>query len=260
EIRTELAGGLPAVEGDAGQLEQTVLNLCINARDAMPRGGILTLATHREKVSGEERGAAEGAPRGEYALLLLSDTGVGIPPENIPRIFEPFFTTKEAGKGSGMGLAMAYGIVKNHGGYLYVRSTPGKGSTFRMLLPVSAMEIPPPPSAVKEELAAGGTETVLFVDDEESLRVLAVEIFRERREEIAAVILDMIMPGMGGEETFHRLKEIDPAARVLLSSGYAVEGRPQILLSAGAAGFLQKPYRVGTLAAALRRAIGGKEP
>jgi CheY-like chemotaxis protein len=178
-----------------------------------------------------------------------------------------------------MGLAMAYGIVKNHGGYLYVRSTPGKGSTFRMLLPASAMEIPPPPSAVKEELAAGGTETVLFVDDEESLRVLAVEmlgrlgyrvltagngfeaveIFRERREEIAAVILDMIMPGMGGEETFHRLKEIDPAARVLLSSGYAVEGRPQILLSAGAAGFLQKPYRVGTLAAALRRAIGGKE-
>jgi two-component system cell cycle sensor histidine kinase/response regulator CckA len=280
EIRTELAGGLPAVEGDAGQLEQTVLNLCINARDAMPRGGILTLATHREEVSGEEGGAPEGAPRGEYVLLSLSDTGVGIPPENIPRIFEPFFTTKEAGKGTGMGLAMAYGIAKNHGGYLDVRSTPGKGSTFRVLLPASPKEIPPPPLPVKEEPVAGGTETVLFVDDEESLRVLAVEmlgrlgyrvltagngfeavqIFLERREEIAAVILDMIMPGMGGEETFHRLKEIDPAARVLLSSGYAVEGRPQTLLSAGAAGFLQKPYRVGTLAKALRRTIGGNEP
>ncbi|MGZ8449416.1 MAG: PAS domain S-box protein [Candidatus Deferrimicrobiaceae bacterium] len=280
EIRTELAGGLPAVEGDAGQLEQTVLNLCINARDAMPRGGILMLATHRERISGEEGGTPEETPRGEYVLLSLSDTGVGIPPENIPRIFEPFFTTKEAGKGSGMGLAMAYGIVKNHGGSLDVRSALGKGSTFRLLLPASAKEIPPPPSAIKEEPAAGGTETVLFVDDEESLRVLAMEmlgrlgyrvltagngfeavkIFRERRAEIAAVILDMIMPGMGGEETFHRLKEIDPAARVLLSSGYAVEGRPQTLLSAGAAGFLQKPYRVGTLAAALRRTIGGKEP
>jgi CheY-like chemotaxis protein len=149
-----------------------------------------------------------------------------------------------------------------------------------LLLPASAKEIPAPPSSVQEEPAAGGTETVLFVDDEESLRVLAVEmlgrlgyrvltagngleavkIFRERREEIAAVILDMIMPGMGGEETFHRMKEIDPAARILLSSGYAVEGRPQTLLSAGAAGFLPKPYRVGTLAAALRRTIGGNEP
>jgi PAS domain S-box-containing protein len=280
EIRTDLADGLPAVEGDAGQLEQTVLNLCINARDAMPRGGILTLATHQGRISGEEGGAPEETPSGEYVLLSLSDTGIGIPPENIPRIFEPFFTTKEAGKGSGMGLAMAYGIVKNHGGYLDVRSALGKGSTFRMLLPASAKEIPPPPSVASEEPAAGGTETVLFVDDEESLRVLAVEmlgrlgyrvltagngfeavkIFQERREEIAAVILDMIMPGMGGEETFDRLKEIDPAARVLLSSGYAVEGRPQTLLSAGASGFLQKPYRVGTLAAALRRTIGGKDP
>ena len=280
EIRTELSGNLPAVEGDAGQLEQTVLNLCINARDAMPHGGILKLATHRERISGEEGGAPEETPRGEYVLLSLSDTGVGIPPENIPRIFEPFFTTKEAGKGSGMGLAMAYGIVKNHGGSLDVRSALGEGSTFRMLLPASAKEIPPPPSVSREEPAAGGTETVLFVDDEESLRVLAVEmlgrlgyrvltagngfeavkIFRERREEIAAVILDMIMPGMGGEETFHRLKEIDPAARILLSSGYAVEGRPQTLLTAGAAGFLPKPYRVGTLAQALRRTIAGKDP
>jgi PAS domain S-box-containing protein len=279
EIRTELADGLSAVEGDAGQLEQTVLNLCINARDAMPDGGILTLGTRHETFSGDEEGAPEGAPRGKYVLLFLSDTGMGIPPENIPRIFEPFFTTKEPGKGSGMGLAMAYGIVKNHGGYLDVRSPPGKGTTFRVLLPASPKKISPSPSPVPEE-PVGGTETVLFVDDEESLRLLAVEMlgrlgyrvltagngleavktFTERRGEIAAVILDMIMPGMGGEETFHRLKEIDPSARILLSSGYAVEGRPQSLLSAGAAGFLPKPYRVGTLAAALRRVIGGGDP
>jgi PAS domain S-box-containing protein len=280
EIRTELADGLSAVEGDAGQLEQTVLNLCINARDAMPKGGILTLGTRHETFTGEEEGAPEGAPRGTYISLSLSDTGVGIPSENIPRIFEPFFSTKEPGKGSGMGLAMAYGIVKNHGGYLDVRSIPGKGTTFRVLMPTSSKEILPSPPSLPDEPVVGGTETVLFVDDEESLRLLAVEMlgrlgyhvltagngleavktFTERGGEIAVVILDMIMPGMGGEETFHRLKEIDPTARILISSGYAVEGRPQSLLSAGAAGFLQKPYRVGTLAATLRRILGDDNP
>lgn len=279
EIRTDLNDSLPSIEGDAGQLEQTVLNLCINARDAMPAGGTLTLGTRHEEFSGEEEGVPENLVRGKYISLSLSDTGVGIPWENIPRIFEPFFSTKDPGKGSGMGLAMAYGIVKNHGGYIDVRSTPGEGSTFRVLLPASSKEISPSPASVPEEPPPGGTETILFVDDEESLRLLAVEmlgrlgyrvltarngleamkIYEERGGEIAIVILDMIMPGMGGEETFHRLREIDPSARILISSGYTVEGRPQTLLSAGAAGFLQKPYRVGALAAALRRIIGDGE-
>ncbi len=280
EIRTELADGLSAVEGDAGQLEQTVLNLCINARDAMPKGGILTLRTRHETFTGGEEGAPEGDPRGTYISFSLTDTGVGIPPENIPRIFEPFFSTKDPGKGSGMGLAMAYGIVKNHGGTLDVRSVPGEGTTFRVLVPASSKEILPSPAPLPDEPVVGGTETILFVDDEESLRMLAVEMlgrlgyqvltagngleavktFAERRGEIALVILDMIMPGLGGEETFHRLKEIDPSARILISSGYAVEGKPQSLLSAGAAGFLQKPYRVGTLTATLRRILGGDNP
>ncbi len=280
EIRMELSGELPAVEGDAGQLEQTVLNLCINARDAMPDGGILTVGTCQETYpAGGEGIPGGGVLYGSYLCLFLSDTGVGIPPENIPRIFEPFFSTKEPGKGSGMGLAMAYGIVKNHGGFLDVRSVPGEGTTFRVLLPTSPEEILPSPGPSPDEPVVGGTETVLFVDDEESLRMLAVEmlgrlgygvltagngleavrIFAERRGEIAVVILDMIMPAMGGEETFHRLKEIDPSVRILISSGYAVDGRPQSLLSSGAAGFLQKPYRVGTLAATLRRILGGSE-
>ncbi len=280
EIRTDLSDGLPAVEGDAGQLEQTVLNLCINARDAMPTGGTLTLGTRLEEISGGEEEIPEDLARGKYISLFLSDTGVGIPSENLPRIFEPFFSTKDPGKGSGMGLAMAYGIVKNHAGYLDVRSAPGEGSTFRVLLPASSKEFLLSPAAVPEEPPSGGTETVLFVDDEESLRLLADEMlgrlgyrvltagnglealktYEERRGEIAIVILDMIMPGMGGEETFHRLKEIDPSVRILISSGYTVEGRPQSLLSAGAAGFLQKPYRVGALAAVLRRIIGSGEP
>jgi PAS domain S-box-containing protein len=280
EIRTKLGGGLSAVEGDAGQLEQTVLNLCINARDAMRNGGTLTLETTHETFSGDEEEDPEGALRGKYVSLTLSDTGVGIPPENIPRIFEPFFTTKEPGKGSGMGLAMAYGIVKNHGGHMDVRSVPGGGATFRVLLPASPKEISPAPAPAPEERAAGGTETILFVDDEESLRLLAKEmlgrlgyhvltagngleaiaVFTERRGEIAVIILDMIMPGMGGEETFHRLREIDPSVRILLSSGYALEGKPRSLLSAGANEFLQKPYRIGTLATALRRVIRNNKP
>ena len=281
EIRLELSEGLPAFEGDAGQLEQTVLNLCINARDAMPNGGTLTLGTRFEQLSEEEKGEPPGkVPRGNYLALSVSDTGIGIPRENLSRIFEPFFTTKEPGKGSGMGLSMAYGIMKNHGGHLEVHSVPGEGTTFRALLPASPKEIPPALSSVRDEPLEGGTETILFVDDEESLRALAAEMlgnlgyrvftaatgteavktFTERRGEIALVILDMIMPGMGGEETFHRLKEIDPEARVLLSSGYALEGKPKSLLTAGAAGFLQKPYRVGTLAAALRTALGRGGP
>jgi PAS domain S-box-containing protein len=280
EIRTELVGGLSAIEGDAGQLEQTVLNLCINARDAMRNGGTLTLETRHETFSGDEEEDSEGAPRGKYVSLTLSDTGVGIPPENIPRIFEPFFTTKDPGKGSGMGLAMAYGIVKNHGGHMDVRSVPGGGATFRVLLPASPKELSPSPSSAPEEPVAGGTETILFVDDEASLRLLAKEmlgrlgykvltagngleavaVFTECRSEIAAIILDIIMPGMGGEEAFHRLREIDPSVRILLSSGYALEGKPHRLLSAGANGFLQKPYRVGTLAAALRRVLRGNKP
>ena len=281
EIRVERSEGLPAFEGDAGQLEQTVLNLCINARDAMPNGGTLTLRTRHEQFSEEGKGDPSGeVPRGNYLSLSISDTGIGIPRENIPRIFEPFFTTKEPGKGSGMGLSMAYGIVKNHGGHLEVHSVPGEGTTFRVLLPATLKEVPPAHTVARDEPVEGGKETILFVDDEESLRALAVEMlgklgyrvytagtgteairkFAEKRGEISLVILDMIMPGMGGEETFQRLKEIDPGVRVLLSSGYALEGKPKNLLTAGAVGFLQKPYRVGTLAAALRKAIGGEGP
>ncbi len=280
EIRTDLADGLANVEGDAGQLEQTVLNLCINARDAMPGGGTLTLQTRYETILAESEGPPSGAPPGTYISLLLSDTGVGIPRENIPRIFEPFFTTKDPGKGSGMGLAMAYGIVKNHGGFLDVTSEPGLETTFRVLLPASTKDIPPAAEPAPDLPATGGTETILFVDDEEALRLLAVEmlgrlgyrvltagngfeavtIFTEKRKEIEVVILDMIMPGMGGEETFYRLRNIDPSVRILLSSGYAMEGRPHGLLMAGAAGFLQKPYRVGTLASSLRRIIGDGTP
>jgi PAS domain S-box-containing protein len=276
DIRTALPVALLPVEGDAGQLEHTLLNLCINARDAMPNGGTLRIETHNVILSDPEAYGLAEAPPGEYVSLSVSDTGVGISVEHLPRIFEPFFTTKEPGKGSGMGLAMVYGIVKNHGGWIDARSAAGRGTTFRILLPASPMMLAVPTALPKPELLAGGTETILFVDDEESLRLLATETlgslgytvltarngiealarYAENRREIALVILDLIMPEMGGVETFRRLREIDPAARVLISSGYAGDDQSEMLLAEGVAGFLRKPYRIGALAGAIRQAIG----
>ncbi len=277
DIRTELSGTLSSVEGNAGQLEHILLNLCINARDAMPGGGTLRFETLNVTLSEPEACGPAEAPPGEYICLSVSDTGVGIPSGNLPRIFEPFYTTKEAGKGSGMGLAMVYGIVKNHGGWIDARSEPGRGTTFRILLPASQGKPAAPGDPPRPEMPAGGTETILFVDDEEALRSLATATlgslgyrvltarngfdalarYEQNRGEIELVILDLIMPEMGGVETFRRIRAIDPAARVLVSSGYAGDGRLELLLAEGAAGFLQKPYRLGTLAAAIRRALGG---
>jgi len=278
DIRTAFSSGLSSVEGDGGQLEHTLLNLCINARDAMPDGGTLWIETHNVTLSEPEAYGRAKAPPGEYVSLSVSDTGVGIPAENLPRIFEPFFTTKEPGKGSGMGLAMVYGIVKNHGGWIDARSAAGQGTTFRILLPASMEKPAVTTASPKQEPLAGGTETILFVDDEEALRILATETlgslgytvltarngiealgrYAENRGEIALVILDLIMPEMGGVETFQRLREIDPAATVLVCSGYAGDDRPEMLLAEGVAGFLQKPYRLGALAAAIRQALGGR--
>jgi PAS domain S-box-containing protein len=276
DIRTALSAHLSPVEGDAGQLEHSLLNLCINARDAMPNGGTLRIETHNVILSDPEAYGLAEAPPGEYVSLSVSDTGVGISEDHLPRIFEPFFTTKEPGKGSGMGLAMVYGIVKNHGGWIDVRSPSGRGATIRILLPASPRMLAAPTSLPKPEILAVGTETILFVDDEESLRLLATESlgslgytvltarngtealtrYAENRREIALVILDLIMPEMGGVETFRRLREIDPAVRVLISSGYAGDDRSEMLLAEGVAGFLRKPYRLGTLAAAIRQAFG----
>ena len=277
DIRTELSGTLSPVEGNAGQLEHSILNLCINARDAMPGGGTLRIETRNVTLSLPEPCGPVKAPPGEYISLTVSDTGVGIPPGNLPRIFEPFYTTKEPGKGSGMGLAMVYGIVKNHWGWIDAQSAPGRGTTFRILLPSSRGTPTAPGEPPLPEMPSGGTETILFVDDEEALRSLAtaslgrlgytvltarngfdaLSLYEQNRGEIALVVLDLIMPEMGGVETFRRIREIDPAARVLVSSGYAGDGRVEQLIAEGAAGFLQKPYRLGTLAAAIRKALDG---
>ena len=271
---TQLADELWAVEGDSNQLQHTLLNLCLNARDAMPFGGTLTLTTRNLVIDTQNSTAHFNIPSGKYVHLLARDTGVGMDAETIARVFEPFFSTKERSKGTGLGLAMVYGIVRNHGGRIYVESAIGTGATFHLYLPATATAAPllkpPPPGA-----APFGHETVLLVDDERVIldvtsRILqrlgysvlmaheggeALRVFRERHREIALVILDMIMPKMSGREVFRRLKEIDPEVLVLLSSGYSADGEAQAILQDGAAGFVQKPYRVNDLAQAVKRVL-----
>jgi two-component system cell cycle sensor histidine kinase/response regulator CckA len=273
ELVTCFPDDLPEVEGDPSQLQQVLLNLCMNAKDAMPTGGVLRVEL-QESFAADPRSSEVGDLR-HYVVLTVSDTGVGMDEHVRSRIFEPFFTTKEPGKGTGLGMAMVYGIVRNHGGFIDVQSEVGKGTTIRVYLPVATE-----PSAVEEKevsmgVAEGSGELILVVDDEEPLcnllrdvltrrgyRVLvarsgeeALELYQRWRDEVDLVILDMIMPGMSGQETFEAILALDPNARVLLSSGYTQEGAAGEVLRKGARGFLQKPYLITELANKVREVL-----
>jgi two-component system cell cycle sensor histidine kinase/response regulator CckA len=270
-IEPHLADDLPIVEGDAGQLHQMLLNLCLNARDAMPRGGQLIIETQKVTLSEEKTHTELDLEAGQYVLLSVTDTGIGMDAETQQRLFEPFFTTKEHGRG--LGLAMVYGIVRGHGGAIHVYSEPGQGSTFKVYLPVAGHVTE---DTIPEEVKiSGGSETVLVVEDEESVRALlrrilkeggytvllaangaeAVERYAERSTEIDLVVLDIIMPQMGGRETYERLREINPEVKVLLSSGYSENGQAQDILAAGARGFLQKPYDLRAVLHSVRETL-----
>ncbi|MDY7040785.1 MAG: PAS domain S-box protein [Chloroflexota bacterium] len=276
-IKLCLDGELIAVEGDAAQLQQMLLNLCLNSRDAMPAGGILTIEARN--VSWDEKQTIPDLKPGDYVYLSVTDSGVGMDADTLSHLFEPFFTTKReqvGNKHSGLGLAMVYSIVRNHNGVVYAGSELGQGSTFHVYLPASTQPVSPTVPPVK--VLSGGTETILVVDDEEIIRdaaqrilcsagytVLtaengrqAVEVFRRRHEEIGLVILDIIMPEMGGEETFIRLQEIDHRVQALLTSGYSQEGRADNILRAGARGFLQKPYTAEDVLYKVRVVLDGQ--
>lgn len=256
EIRKSLENDLWRIQADQSQLEHVLLNLCINARDAMPGGGLLSVET----LNYEGGTPFPEAPAGKYAVLRVSDTGIGMEKTTQRRIFEPFFTTKDKGKGTGMGLAMVYGVVKNHGGFITVDSEVGKGSVFTVYLPA---DFRPPGAVVKtEEEKVYGKGLVLVVDDEDIVRnfvreallergfeVLeasdgreAVDIYRQRRDEIDAVVLDVIMPGMGGKEAFEKMKELNPEVKVLVSSGYSMSDAVEEMLKEGAMDFIEKPF------------------
>jgi two-component system cell cycle sensor histidine kinase/response regulator CckA len=268
-IHTKYQDDLWPVEGDQGQIEQVLLNLYVNAWQAMPGGGELYLQTENSSLDADHVKPLDIEP-GRYVKITVTDTGVGMDEETQQRIFEPFFSTKEMGRGTGLGLASVYGIIQNHHGFITVDSERGHGTTFTIYLQASDKE-PEEEGAISEELVRG-SGTVLLVDDEERVLTVgkdmlatmgyevltassgkeAVEIFRENQHTVDVVILDMIMPGMGGSETYDRLQQINPGVKVLLSSGYSLDGEAQKILSRGCNGFIQKPFDLYDLSSKLR--------
>jgi PAS domain S-box-containing protein len=267
-IRTELADGDAVVSGDAAHLQNMLINLGVNARDAMPDGGEIVLAARRLRMAAADWEAqGEDLPPGPYVALEVRDTGCGIPRDVADRMFEPFFTTKPQGEGTGLGLASVYGCVKMHGGHIHVESAPGAGSAFTVLLP-EATASATTGSAAPPAAAPGAGGRVLLVDDEDLIRANGVQIlrhlgytpeafpdgrsaidfFREHWKDIDLVVLDMVMPKMSGREVFRALRRIDPGVRVLISTGHAEEQALQELLGEGALGVLRKPFRIEAFA------------
>ena len=260
ELRLELCAGTLPVLIDSGQIEQVLLNLTTNARDAMACSGSIAVGTEVAVLGPDFRSSHGYGEPGTYALITFADDGAGIDESSLQRIFEPFFTTKEVGKGTGLGLSICYSIVKQHGGYIDCRSEPGKGTTFRIYLPLLDEAAQGSEIAAVAPLAKG-TETVLVAEDDPVVRGLinsvltefgytviqagdgeqAVAMFSERRDGIALCLLDAIMPKKNGWETFQEIKRINPAAKVLLMSGYQADGALTRSMLAEEAQFLAKP-------------------
>jgi two-component system, cell cycle sensor histidine kinase and response regulator CckA len=273
-IRLHLADPLDTVNADPSQLQQVIVNLAVNARDAMPKGGKLVLETQNATLGSEFCKAHLGLQPGRHVLLKVSDTGIGIDQKQRQHIFDPFFTTKEIGKGTGLGLSIAYGIVKNHGGSISCYSALGSGTTFKIYLPAFASGQDPYPRA-ETALVAGGTETILLVDDEESVRTLAeailsmfgysvltasngregLETFLRERHRIDLVILDIIMPEMGGMDCLREIKNVAPRTKVLVASGYAADGHIERALEHGAHAYVSKPYEAKQLLEHVRKVL-----
>jgi PAS domain S-box-containing protein len=271
-IHCDLADGLKPIIADRGQLEQVLLNLFVNAADAMPNGGQLLLET-RNATHHDIPAKGYTVNPGDYVRLSVRDTGVGMDRETMVRIFDPFFTTKRMGRGTGLGLASAYGIVKGHSGYIDVESEIGAGSVFFVYLP--ATDQPPAPEAKAGRQFEPGAGTVLLVDDELSVlevtaRMLerlgytvvmaasgheALTLYRGDPGRFRLVILDMIMPETGGGEVFDELKRINPEVRVLLASGYSMQGQARTIMNRGCTGFIQKPFTMDDLALKLQAAL-----
>lgn len=282
EIKYNLSADVPCVEGDSNQLYQVFLNLCVNARDAMPEGGTLFIRSSLVKKNGGDVSISiNNMPAGEYTCICVTDTGIGMDKDTQKRIFEPFFTTKEVGKGTGLGLAMVYGIVKSHRGYITVYSEPGMGTSFKIYLPrIMQMEKEGGVAMNKEDVSEimKKERVILFVDDEPVLRELArdilessgyrvylakdgeeaVELYKRRGEEIDAVVVDMVMPVLDGKRVCEIIYGMNRDVKLLVSSGYMEDMVIRNLLTDRiAAGFIQKPYTGMSLITEIERIISG---
>jgi PAS domain S-box-containing protein len=277
DVIIDLSPGLAAIEGNPNQIEQLLLNLLLNAGDAMPAGGRLTMETRT--ITHADVSAKSFTPRpGLYDVLTVRDTGVGMNAETLDRIFEPFFTTKEMGRGRGLGLASAYGIVKGHGGHIEAESEPGEGTVFRVYLPavvLTSLEGVAEKSALKERRR----ECILLIEDEGIIRLAtrdmidalgfdvltagtgkeALSLFAEHKGRISLVILDIVMPGMGGGQVFRKLIETDPAVKILLCTGYGIDEEVRGLLDLGAVGLIQKPFSLERLSEIIDGILGKSE-
>lgn len=273
-IKTTLENNLVLTEGDSGQIIHAAMNVCINAVDAMRGRGTLHMRTRNILVDAEEARKQSGVSPGKFALLEIVDTGTGMDATTLELAFEPFFTTKPQGKGSGLGLAMVYGTIKNHNGLVKLSSEVGKGTHVKICLPAVQRDSIPAQSPQRGSMRPiRKTGKVLLVDDEPMIRnagrrllerlgyeVLlaatgedAVQTYKECKDDIWLVVLDLIMPGMDGEDVFNALKAHDPGVSVLLSSGYSKEEKAEELLEQGAAAFIQKPFDLNALAEELSR-------
>ncbi|MBN1823700.1 MAG: PAS domain S-box protein [Endomicrobiales bacterium] len=273
-VDAEYEKDLPCVEADAGQMGQIIMNLCVNARDAMPNGGVLKISVRKVKIDFEAVSANLDAKQGEYACISVSDSGVGIDKVTIQRIFEPFFTTKELGRGTGLGLSVVYGIVKSHGGFIMVDSEINKGTTFEIYIPATEKK----KTEVREKSGMelkGENELVLIVDDEKEILTLAkrileangyraltaesgekaVELFNANKSDVRLVILDMIMPRMDAMDIVNELKKIEPDANIILSTGYSQGDKAGEFNEKGINTIIQKPYNVNELLVHVKKAL-----
>jgi PAS domain S-box-containing protein len=274
EIRLELATDLARTNADPVQVEQVLMNLAVNARDAMGESGTLTIRTENITLDEEYCELNVEAKPGDYVLLSVSDTGHGMDKATLLRIFEPFYTTKELGRGTGLGLATVYGIVKQHGGHLDCNSEVGKGATFKLFFPATP-PIEEPDIEQTGIMPAFGTEAVLLVDDEDFVRELgqriltrsgytvfsafngaeALEVYEREKDRISLIILDLIMPAMGGKDCLEKILNINPRIKVLVASGYAMDASIKECMVLGAKGFISKPFRIKEMLRQVRKTL-----
>ena len=282
QIKMHVPPDVWTVTGDSTQLHQVLLNLCLNARDAMPNGGVLVVSAENREIGPTDAGLSQNpkSKPGPYVLLEVKDGGTGMPPKIVENIFDPFFTTKEFGKGSGLGLSTALAIVKSHGGFLQVASEVGKGTTFQIFLPAQTQAASPvtPPSA--SEMPEGNGELILVVDDEEPMRRMtqqileafgyrvvlacdgaeAVATYTLRSTEIAAVITDMTMPVMEGPEAIRILRSMNPTLPIIGASGLASTTYAPKLASLGVKHILSKPYTTPELLKMVQQVLAAAAP